>query len=99
MQQDDKSQNKLTVGVIKQYLDKNILTLTMSNPTKKNAINYEMYSALSQALDEAAINEEVHVVILTGEGSAFTISNDVNSFETRNTTRTEPPSSNVFLKS
>jgi len=99
MQQDDKSQHKLTVGVIKQHLDKNILKLTMSNPSKKNAINYEMYSALSQALDEAAINEEVHVVILTGEGSAFTSGNDVNAFETRNTTSTEPPSSIVFLKS
>ncbi|WP_202742493.1 enoyl-CoA hydratase [Acinetobacter calcoaceticus] len=99
MQQDDMSQNKLTIGVIKQHLDKNILTLTMSNPTKKNAINYEMYSVLSQALDTAAINEEIHVVILTGEGSAFTSGNDVNAFETRNTTSTEPPSSIVFLKS
>lgn len=99
MQQDDMSQNKLTVGVIKQHLDKNILTLTMSNPTKKNAINYEMYSALSQALNEAATNQEVHVVILTGEGSTFTSGNDVNAFETRNTTSTEPPSSIVFLKS
>ncbi len=35
MQQDDMSQNKLTIGVIKQHLDKNILTLTMSNPNQK----------------------------------------------------------------
>lgn len=99
MQQDSNSQNKLKIGVIKQHLDNNILTLMMSNPTKKNAINYEMYSALSQALEEAATNQDVHVVVLTGEGSAFTSGNDVNAFETRDTTSTEPPSSIVFLKS
>jgi len=99
MKQDDKRQNKLITGTIQQRLDKHILTLTMSNPSKKNAINYEMYSALSQALDEAVTNQDVHVVVLTGEGSAFTSGNDVNAFETRNTTSTEPPSSIVFLKS
>ncbi|MBJ9721262.1 enoyl-CoA hydratase [Acinetobacter calcoaceticus] len=99
MQQDDKSQSGLINSTIKQQLDKNILTLTMSNPTKKNAINYEMYSALSQALNEAATHQDVHVVILTGEGSAFTSGNDVNAFETRDTTSSEPPSSIVFLKS
>ncbi|EKU38302.1 MULTISPECIES: enoyl-CoA hydratase [Acinetobacter] len=99
MQQDDKSQNKLITGTIQQHLDKHILTLTMSNPAKKNAINYEMYATLSLALDEAATNQDVHVVVLTGEGSAFTSGNDVNAFETRDTTSTEPPSSIVFLKS
>lgn len=99
MQQDNRSQNELKTGSIHQRLDKNILTLTMSNPTKKNAINYEMYAALSQALDEAATNQDVHVVVLTGEDSAFTSGNDVNAFEKRDTTTSEPPASIVFLKS
>ncbi|MDU6100749.1 MAG: enoyl-CoA hydratase, partial [Acinetobacter sp.] len=62
MQQDNKTQSELKTGTIQQRLDKHILTLTMSNPTKKNAINYEMYAALSQALDQAATNQDVHVV-------------------------------------
>ncbi|HCC8381938.1 TPA: enoyl-CoA hydratase [Acinetobacter baumannii] len=99
MQQNNKTQSELKTGSIQQRLDKNILTITMSNPTKKNAINYEMYAALSQALDQAATNQDVHVVILTGEGAAFTSGNDVNAFKTRDTTSTEPPSSIVFLKS
>ncbi|EOQ62635.1 hypothetical protein F935_01724 [Acinetobacter calcoaceticus ANC 3811] len=98
MQQDNKTQNKLKTGTIHECLDKHILTLTMSNPNKKNAINYEMYSALSQALDQAATNQGVHVVVLTGEGSAFTSGNDVNAFETRDTSSSEPPASIVFLK-
>ncbi|MFH4410717.1 enoyl-CoA hydratase-related protein, partial [Acinetobacter baumannii] len=77
MQQNNKTQSELKTGSIQQRLDKNILTITMSNPTKKNAINYEMYAALSQALDQAATNQDVHVVILTGEGAAFTSGNDV----------------------
>ncbi|QWZ59699.1 enoyl-CoA hydratase [Acinetobacter pittii] len=99
MQQDNRTQNELKTGTIQQFFDRNILTLTMSNPTKKNAINYEMYAALSQSLDQAATNQEVHVVVLTGEDSAFTSGNDVNAFETRDTTSSEPPSSIVFLKS
>ncbi len=99
MQQDNVTQSELKTGTIQEHFDKNILTLTMSNPTKKNAINYEMYTALSQALDKAATNQDVHVVILTGEGSAFTSGNDVNAFEKRDTTSSEPPASIVFLKS
>ncbi|WP_044101946.1 enoyl-CoA hydratase [Acinetobacter pittii] len=99
MQQDNKTQNQLKTGTIHESFDRNILTLTMSNPTKKNAINYEMYAALSQALDEAATNQDIHVVVLTGEDSAFTSGNDVNAFEKRDTTTSEPPASIVFLKS
>lgn len=54
MQQNNKTQSELKTGTIHKYFDRNILTLTMSNATKKNAINYEMYAALSQALDQAA---------------------------------------------
>lgn len=99
MQQDNKTQSEFKTGTIQQRLDKNILTLTMSNPTKKNAINYEMYAALSQALDQAATNQEVHVVVLAGEGSSFTSGNDVNAFEKRDASSSEPPASIVFLKS
>ncbi len=98
MQQDNVTQSELKTGTIQEHFDKNILTLTMSNPTKKNAINYEMYTALSQALDKAATNQDVHVVILTGKGSAFTSGNDVNAFEKRDTTTSEPPASIVFFK-
>ncbi|NUG50844.1 enoyl-CoA hydratase [Acinetobacter lactucae] len=99
MQQDNRAQNVLKTGSIQQFFDKNILTLTMSNPTKKNAINYEMYADLSQALDQAATNQDIHVVVLTGEDSAFTSGNDVNAFEKRDTTTSEPPASIVFIKS
>ncbi|MEX3013590.1 enoyl-CoA hydratase/isomerase family protein [Acinetobacter baumannii] len=99
MQQNNKTQSELKTGTIHKYFDRNILTLTMSNATKKNAINYEMYAALSQALDQAATNQDIHVVVLTGEDSAFTSGNDVNAFEKRDTTSSEPPASIVFLKS
>lgn len=69
MQQNNKTQSELKTGTIHKYFDRNILTLTMSNATKKNAINYEMYAALSQALDQAATNQDIHVVVLTGEDS------------------------------
>lgn len=85
-------------GSILQQLDNNILTLTICNPAKKNALNYAMYSDLSQALEQAAANAEVHVVILTGAAQAFTSGNDVHAFKARSSTTTEPPSSILFLK-
>ncbi|MCA4411674.1 hypothetical protein LDX97_12605, partial [Acinetobacter baumannii] len=39
MQQNNKTQSELKTGTIHKYFDRNILTLTMSNATKKNAIN------------------------------------------------------------
>lgn len=35
MQQDNKTQNQLKTGTIHEYFDRNILTLTMSNPLKR----------------------------------------------------------------
>lgn len=84
---------------IKPDLHQHILTLTISNPSKKNAITYEMYTQLSQQLDQAADNDEIRVVILTGEGQAFSSGNDVNAFQHRDQFTTEPTPSILFLKS
>ncbi|ENW50883.1 enoyl-CoA hydratase [Acinetobacter baumannii] len=99
MRQVEVLKDQLSSGNIKQLVKEKVLILMMSNPTKKNAINYEMYAALSQALDQAATNQDIHVVVLTGEDSAFTSGNDVNAFEKRDTTSSEPLASIVFLKS
>ncbi len=99
MRQVEVLKDQLSSGNIKQFVKQKVLILMMSNPTKRNAINDEMYLALSQALDEAATNDQIHVVVLSGEGSAFTSGNDVNAFEKRDTISTKPPSSIKFLKS
>ncbi|RZG81450.1 enoyl-CoA hydratase-related protein [Acinetobacter venetianus] len=99
MQQEDDLNTQITSGTICQIQVGKVLTLTINTPNKKNAINYDMYLALSEALDQAAINDEIHVVLLTGANQIFTSGNDVNAFKNRNTHSSQPPSSVLFLKS
>ena len=48
-----------------------IATITLNRPERLNAINPEMESELTAALDEAEADESVHAVLLQGAGRAF----------------------------
>lgn len=63
--------------------DNRIRTLTLNRPEVLNAFNEEMYLATAVALQEAAADEEVAVVLLTGEGRAFSAGNDLNEMQRR----------------
>ncbi len=48
-----------------------VVTLTLNDPARFNALGSEMLSALQQALDAVARDEAVRVVVLAAEGKAF----------------------------
>lgn len=48
-----------------------ILTLTLSNPGRRNAITPDMSSELARIWDDIWEDEETAIVILTGEGDSF----------------------------
>ncbi|MCZ8221838.1 MAG: enoyl-CoA hydratase [Acidovorax sp.] len=48
-----------------------VVTLTLNDPTRFNALGSEMLAALQQALDEAGRDESVRVVVLAAAGKAF----------------------------
>ena len=52
--------------------------LTMNRPQALNALNGELMDALMRALDEAAEDDPVRVVILRGAGRAFCAGYDLN---------------------
>ncbi|TMS58216.1 enoyl-CoA hydratase [Imbroritus primus] len=54
------------------------LVLTISNPGARNALGPTMYSAAVEALDSAARDPEVRVVVLTGEGNTFCAGGNLN---------------------
>lgn len=54
------------------------LVLTISNPGARNALGPTMYSAAVEALDSAARDSEVRVVVLTGEGNTFCAGGNLN---------------------
>ena len=65
------------------HLENNILTLSLNRADKKNALTREMYQQLADALTEAEQDPEVKVVLIKGEGAAFTAGNDIADFAHR----------------
>jgi 2-(1,2-epoxy-1,2-dihydrophenyl)acetyl-CoA isomerase len=54
-----------------------VLTLTLNRPERLNAIDMEMLDALTGALEAAAGNEEVAVIVIAGAGRAFCAGADI----------------------
>lgn len=48
-----------------------VVTLTLNDPARFNALGHEMLAALQQALDEVAQDEGARVVVLAAAGKAF----------------------------
>lgn len=48
-----------------------VLVLTLNRPAKRNALHPELVNALQQSLEEAASDNDLQVVVLTGAGPAF----------------------------
>ena len=47
-----------------------VMRMTLNRPEKKNALTRAMYAAMTDALEQAAREEQVRVVVLTGSGAA-----------------------------
>jgi enoyl-CoA hydratase/carnithine racemase len=65
---------------IKTTLSDGVLTLVLDRPAKRNALTDAMYAVLADALEDAAGNPAVRVVLLRSEGEFFTTGNDVGEF-------------------
>src|SRR5215470_12182990 len=57
-----------------------ILELSFNRPSKKNALTSAMYAALADLLNESANDDSLRVVLLHGQGDAFTAGNDIADF-------------------
>ena len=57
-----------------------VQVVRLARPEKKNALTVAMYAALADALDAAAADDAVRVLVLVGSGDAFTSGNDLHDF-------------------
>lgn len=55
----------------------NILTISINRPEALNALNSEVLSELDAAIEMTMADDEVYVVILTGEGRSFVAGADI----------------------
>jgi 2-(1,2-epoxy-1,2-dihydrophenyl)acetyl-CoA isomerase len=58
-------------------LDAGVETITLNRPEKLNALNPEMHQRLREALERAASDAAVRVVLLTGAGRGFCTGQDL----------------------
>lgn len=61
---------------VSQALDRNLLTITLESSATLNALTQAMMRKLVRMLDAAAIDPDVHAVILRGAGRAFCAGGD-----------------------
>ena len=57
-----------------------ILRVTVNRPAKKNAMTSAMYNAMADVFDNAAKDDDIHVVIWNAAGDSFSAGNDVEDF-------------------
>ena len=61
-------------------IDTGVMTIQLNRPAKKNALNLEMYRAMTSALNSAVDDVGVRVILLTGSEGCFTSGNDLADF-------------------
>lgn len=57
--------------------DNGVATLKLNRPEKYNSFNQELAFAVQNALDDCEKDEDVRVIVLTGEGKAFCAGQDL----------------------
>jgi len=57
-----------------------VCDVRLNRPEKRNALTAQMYEALIEALTEADGDDEIRVLLLSGEGACFTGGNDLKDF-------------------
>lgn len=68
-----------------------VRVLRFARPERRNAITAAMYAALADALEQAAEDAKVRVVVMAGSGSAFTAGNDLSDFLNEPPTKDDAP--------
>ena len=67
---------------VKTWLDGQVLHIRFNNPEKHNALSVDMWEAVPPLLDKAAKDDNVRIVVLSGEGGkAFVSGADISQFE------------------
>ncbi len=59
-------------------IDEKIATLSFNRPKALNALNAQLLNEMAGALDEISGNEDIKVLILTGEGKSFVAGADIS---------------------
>ena len=68
-----------------------IMTLTLSNPAKMNAVDGRMHRELADIFYDVQEDDSVDVIVLTGEGKAFSVGGDIEWMKRSNEGKEKGP--------
>jgi len=57
-----------------------VLSIMLARPERRNAITFAMYAAMADAIESAADNRSIRLVVIEGQGEDFTAGNDLGDF-------------------
>ena len=60
--------------------DAGVMTITLNRVEKKNAITSAMYTAMADALQSAADDTDIRVIVFQGQETFFCAGNDIGDF-------------------
>ena len=66
--------------LVRTFIENNVLHIELNRPDKKNSLVAEMYLALTIALQNAASDSEVKVILFKGGKDCFCAGNDIGDF-------------------
>ncbi len=72
------------MSYIKDEKNGNVAILTISRPQTFNALNEDVLNDLQAAVEKAASNKDIFVIIITGEGKAFVSGADIDVMKEKN---------------
>lgn len=67
--------------VVLSSIDAGIARLTLNRPDRKNALNDQLIRELKEALTDAAANDDVRAIVISGSGSDFCSGADLAALE------------------
>lgn len=70
---------------LRMYREGAVQVLSIDNPSARNALSPELYATLIQALQDAADDDTVGAIVLTGEGGHFCAGGNLRRLATRHT--------------
>lgn len=74
-----------STGPLRRRREGAVLVLAIDNPKARNALSPELYAELGKALEEAAADDSIGAIVLTGEGGHFCAGGDLRKLATRHT--------------
>lgn len=68
------------MSLIKIEQQQQVLVISLNRPHKMNALTFEMYVQMAEAIEQASQDSQLKAVLLKGEGESFTAGNDLQDF-------------------